>query len=96
MSIDEYGDKFQGDIILSDEQYQALFPGYRTGRIEMEYRWPNKIVPYELCKDHSKQQNLQIELAMQKIASVSCIKFVQRTDENDYIEITVSPIDNYK
>lgn len=77
-------------MILSDAQFDAIFRRRRNGLIAKDYRWPNRSVPYEMSKYHSKQQQNQIELAMREIESVSCIKFVRHTNETDYIEFTVS------
>lgn len=77
-------------MILSEEQFEALFSPARNGLLSPEYRWPNKTVPYQLCQEHSQEQQNAIELALKKIESVSCVKFVRRTDQNDYVEITVS------
>lgn len=88
--VDEYGDKFEGDMVLSKEQRESLFPLYRCGLIGKDYRWPNKTVPYNLTNDHSERQQKQIVLAMREIELVSCVKFIPRTNEKHYIQFTVS------
>jgi len=62
----EYGDYFQGDIILDEDQMELLKSkadyeefGIRTGRIWERYRWPknnygNVIVPYVIAKHYSR------------------------------------------
>lgn len=50
-----FGDKFQGDIKLTDEQKKLMFDGVRpnTGWTETWFRWPKNaagqvIVPYRI------------------------------------------------
>lgn len=86
---DEYGEYTEGDMRLTEEQIDDLFSPARNGLIKTKYRWPNKTVPYELNINHSKEQNEQIELALKTIESVSCMRFIKRTTEKDYIDIMV-------
>lgn len=86
-----YGDHFEGDLLLSEQQRDAIFrSSSRTGLLNAVYRWPNKTVPYELSPNHTQKDNAILEIALRKIASVSCVKFVRRTHENDYIALTVN------
>lgn len=77
-------------MLLNDDQLDAMYFPTRSGLTEKKYRWPNNIVPYELSPAHTINQQEFIESALRQIESISCIKFVRRTNENDYIEITVS------
>lgn len=86
----EYGDYFEGDMILTEEQMEDLYSPARNGLISTKYRWPNKTLPYRLTHEHTKEQRDYIELALRKIESVSCVKFIRQTNQNEYIEITVS------
>lgn len=61
-----------------------------TDSISTKYRWPNKTVPYQLSMNHTSEQRNHIELALKTIESVACVKFIRRSNETDYIEITVS------
>lgn len=76
-------------MILTDEQKDALFGRTRNGMIQIGFRWPNKTVPYELSSNHTQEQRDYIELALATMESVSCLKFVRRTDETDYVEVKV-------
>lgn len=87
--VGEYGDFVEGDMRLTEEQMEDLFSPARNGLIKTKYRWPNKTVPYELNINHSKEQNDHIELALKTIESVSCVRFIKRTTEKDYIDIMV-------
>lgn len=75
---------------LTAEQLEAIYSPARNGIIDDYYHWPNKTVPYQLSDEHTKEQNDYIELALRTIESVSCVKFVRRTNEYDYVEVTVS------
>lgn len=78
-------------MILTDEQMQelTLSPSLFNGRLKTKYRWRNATVPYVLSMDHTKEQQNYIESALKTIESVSCVKFVRRTNENDHIEVQV-------
>lgn len=88
--VGEYGDYFEGDMILTEEEIDELLSPARNGLILKAYRWPNKTLPYRLTYEHTKEQRDYIELALRKIETVSCVKFVRQTNQMEYIEITVS------
>lgn len=77
-------------MLLSREQRTGILSSTRNGLIEIKYRWPNKTIPYQLSNNHTQQQRDHIELALRTLESVSCVKFVRRTNENDFVELTVS------
>lgn len=85
----EYGDFFEGDMILSEEQMSIVF-GERNAKVDEKYYWPNATVPYVLCPDHDIPYRQNIREAMDKIQNVSCIRFKQRKNESDYIQFEVS------
>lgn len=74
---------------LTEEQKEILFSPAKNGLILTKFRWPNKTVPYTLPKSLSHPQKIQTELALRTLESVSCVKFVERTDESDYVEVIV-------
>lgn len=76
-------------MVLTKEQKEALFSRTRNGLILSKYRWPNKTVPYQLSSNHTKEQQDYIELALKTMESVSCLKFIKRTNEEDYVLLTV-------
>ncbi|XP_031629453.1 seminal metalloprotease 1-like [Contarinia nasturtii] len=86
--VDEYGDKFEGDMVLTQEQIEAIFSPARNGLILEKYRWPNKTVAYQLNANHTKEQQDFIEIALKKLESVSCLKFVRRTNEEKFVNLT--------
>lgn len=90
-NYEEISGKFEGDLDLTDEQLTALFAPASAGRnglVNVANRWPSKIVPYVFSNQQDDDQKAYIVLALQKIMDVTCIRFVERTDEVDYVEIT--------
>lgn len=85
----EYGELFEGDMDLNDDQVNAIF-GYRNALIQENYRWPNATVLYMLSNEHSHAENKMILDAMRTIESVSCIRFRKRINETDYVQFKVS------
>lgn len=45
-----YSGQFEGDIVISEEELEAMFNGRggRSGLIDERYRWTDNIVPYEI------------------------------------------------
>lgn len=83
----EFGDKFEGDIVLSAAQQDALLG--RTGLINTRYRWANNIVPYTLV-DQTDEQKAYIRESLTEMEAVLCLTFVERTTQTDYIRVTSS------
>ncbi|XP_033625603.1 zinc metalloproteinase nas-4-like [Asterias rubens] len=52
-------------------------------------RWPNATVPYELHGDFSETQRQSIRTAMEHFHNHTCIRFVEHSDEVDYLKITL-------
>lgn len=75
---------------LTEEQTEMLFSPAKNGLVSTKYRWPNKTLPYVLPKNLSIPQKIQTKLALKTLESVSCVKFVERTNEKDYVEVEVS------
>lgn len=88
-------DFFQGDILLTDEQQVILKSGMmlRTGTKKVASRWPKNrnglvIIPYTFRGDSGfNKDGIDImKRAMESIGSLSCIRFIPRRHEDDYIE----------
>lgn len=77
-------------MILDDEQMEELFSPARNGLVDTKYRWPNKTLIYQLSDQHTKEQNAFIEDALKVLESVSCVRFKRRTNEQEYVQLTVS------
>lgn len=88
--VSEFGEQFEGDMILSEQQLDDIISPSRNGLVFNYARWPNKTVYYELSPDHMDYHNNLIEDALKKIEAVSCIKFERRTNQNEYIQIIVN------
>lgn len=84
----EYGDCFEGDMVLSDDQFDEL-NGNRIIIKNKEYRWFNATVPYKFSSYHTPEQNGQIVKAFAKIENISCVRFTPYTNETDYVQIEV-------
>lgn len=74
---------------LTEEQEEILFSPAKNGLVLTKFRWPNKTIPYVLPKTLSAPQKAQTELALRTLESVSCVKFVKRTDQTDYVDVVV-------
>ncbi|XP_058463936.1 hatching enzyme 1.2-like [Malaya genurostris] len=82
------GDHFEGDIILTNNQEDIIADG-RTSLIGSTYRWPNNIVYYSIDTNaFSTTQQNAIKSALEQIMQVSCLKYVERTTEIDYVRVT--------
>lgn len=62
----------------------------RNGLVWKQYMWPNGIVPYLLSQNLKNNETRLIKYALQQIESETCINFVQREKEKDYIHVTVN------
>lgn len=90
-NIEALGGQFEGDMVLEEKQKRALLGLEKTGVINLSYRWPNATVPYVLADGYFTQGQVeQIERGLRAIEAVSCIRFVHRTDESNYVEVIVS------
>lgn len=88
-------------MVLSEKQKRALNGMDRTGLIDVNMRWPNKIVPYVLSDVFNDEQKAYIEAGLAELARVSCLTFIPRIDEENYVRVNVRMIsisicfDNY-
>lgn len=89
-TVEENSGKFQGDILLTPKQEQEIFGLDRTGMVNVRYRWPGNTVPYVLSNSFDADQRAYIELGLKRIEELTCIKFVPRTNQISYVDVTVS------
>lgn len=89
---DEYGNYFEGDMDLDDDQIQDLYRSIvpRNGIINTKHHWPNKVVHYHLSDSFTKAQKNAITQAMNTIQAVSCVRFARKTYQQNFVYITVS------
>lgn len=80
---------FQGDILLnSEEELAHLTLGTsKNAIIETEKRWPNGVVPYVISGSYDDSERGYIAMAMKNFHESTCIRFVPRSHEKDYIHI---------
>jgi len=85
-------ERFEGDMILTDEQLRQMngtADVERNGQVNTYWRWPNAVVPYVITGSFSSGDLSKIRKAMDDYQARTCITFVQRTNEADYIRIIV-------
>jgi len=88
----ESEERFEGDMILTDEQLRQLngtADVERNGQVDTYWRWPNAVVPYVITGSFSSSELSKIRAAMDDYQARTCITFVQRTNEAHYINIIV-------
>ncbi|XP_055948433.1 zinc metalloproteinase nas-4-like [Argiope bruennichi] len=74
---------FQGDILLGN----GTFDMDRFAVPHKALRWPDGTVPYILDDIYSDSEKELIRSAMDEFEKQTCIKWVERTDEDSYVEI---------
>ncbi|XP_055952443.1 astacin-like metalloprotease toxin 5 [Argiope bruennichi] len=70
---------FEGDILLDSNDDRNAVP-------RDSQRWPGGVVPYMISPELAHLTE-KIRTAMKHIEDNSCIRFVQRTNEEDYVKI---------
>ncbi|XP_073253971.1 hatching enzyme 1.2-like [Porites lutea] len=81
----------EGDILMTDNLRRTLNAAGKSRNkrdivTDMVMRWPDGVVPYVLDANLSKQALVAIRKAMREFRKRSCVKFVPRINEQDYIE----------
>lgn len=87
-NAEELSGQFEGDIILSPEQIGDLT--LRNGLSDEKYSWPNHTVVYEISEDFDEEQQDFIRQALGEMEAVTCLKFLRRTNEENFIRVTVT------
>lgn len=88
-NAEELSGQFEGDMILNYEQAKMISLKQRTGLINEKYRWQNKTIPYTLTDKFSTEQKEYIRSGLDRLEEVSCLKFVPKTSEIDFVNVTV-------
>jgi hypothetical protein len=80
---EELGSYVEGDMLI---------PGVegRNGLVKTSSRWPNGVVPYVISSSISSTDRATILRAMEIYKRDTCIRFVPRSSEADYISIESS------
>ncbi|KAL9703163.1 hypothetical protein quinque_006681 [Culex quinquefasciatus] len=87
---EELSGQFEGDIVLTEEQEDAIVRGKRNGLISAAKRWPNNVVPYEIVEEHfTPEQVAYIELGLRTLEQRSCLRFRRRQpdDGESYVRV---------
>ncbi|GAB0098082.1 hypothetical protein DMENIID0001_137780 [Sergentomyia squamirostris] len=91
--IEELGSHFEGDILMTERQKQEIFDVMvdgKTGLLNPRYRWPNNILYYDYADEVTQIQREYIDGALRNMSGHTCLSFVRRTDETDYVWVTTS------
>nr|XP_042908022.1 astacin isoform X1 [Parasteatoda tepidariorum]XP_042908023.1 astacin isoform X2 [Parasteatoda tepidariorum] len=81
---ENYHDEFfQGDIYLRN----GSLTWDKFATTQKTLRWPNKIVPYIFDDIYTESEKELMRSAMAEFEEKTCIKWVERTDEDSYVEI---------
>ncbi|KAJ2946480.1 hypothetical protein O0L34_g12528 [Tuta absoluta] len=87
----EFGKYFEGDMLLTPMQQQAIAvakDNARNGLLGANKRWPGRTVVYYIeTDDFDDDQVKMIEEGMAEIANKSCIKFRPRKNEEEHAVI---------
>lgn len=77
------------EIIVTDVERDE-FTFARTGLTQIWYRWPNNTVVYNMDTPPFEQSDKDlVEHSLKQIEEVTCVKFVKRTDEDYFVNLTV-------
>ncbi|XP_054713347.1 zinc metalloproteinase nas-14-like [Uloborus diversus] len=79
----KYLDLFEGDIFLRNGSIQLD----RNAMPNREGRWPNGVVIYQLDETYTDEDINMIRSAISEFEAQTCVSWVERTDEDIYVEI---------
>uniref|UniRef100_A0A1I8Q5F0 Metalloendopeptidase n=1 Tax=Stomoxys calcitrans TaxID=35570 RepID=A0A1I8Q5F0_STOCA len=79
---EELGSYLEGDILVPKQGVIM-----KNGLTTQSSRWPQGIVPFEIRGNFNAKDMAVIEHAIDEYHSRTCIRFVPRTSETDYISI---------
>ncbi|XP_066928065.1 zinc metalloproteinase nas-4-like [Clytia hemisphaerica] len=92
----EDGYLFEGDMVMSKQDIEQSLAGGPSkesenlfGLSKSQYkRWPNGVVPYTLDSSISNTlwRKSSVRKAMKQWEEKTCVRFVERTDQKDYVE----------
>ncbi|XP_071522305.1 zinc metalloproteinase nas-15-like [Panulirus ornatus] len=88
--------KFQGDIILTRQELARLnaqTPPHvhlRNGVSTPDKRWPDGVIPYVISKKFDTHERGVIARAMKNYEELTCVRFVPRTTEKDFVHLIKS------
>ena len=83
----------EGDILASPQLVHELYGDTRFSRASvssLDQIWTGGVIPYVIHACIDKQLGVVIRNAMKQWESSTCLKFVQRNGQEDYVEFTCS------
>lgn len=94
-------DRFEGDIVgidartlLQQSQHQPQTPSqhqrggvFRSAVRNRFQTWPSRRIPYAISSQYSSFSRSRIASALEEYSKKTCIRFVPRTNERDYVFI---------
>ncbi|XP_022823681.1 high choriolytic enzyme 2-like [Spodoptera litura] len=91
-SVWENSGKFEGDILLNDEQAELMLQQYAQGRnayIWPNTKWPSNTIVYEFNNEFTTAQVNAIYAAMREISARTCVRFRRREARDfNFVRIT--------
>jgi len=78
---------------LIGSKMNERIPKARSGMAEVRHHWPNAIVPYEIDARFTQNDRAHICKGFKHVEDNSCIRFVPRQGEHDYMDIVVAGAD---
>ncbi|XP_037952066.1 zinc metalloproteinase nas-4 [Teleopsis dalmanni] len=81
---EELGSYLEGDILVPTEANSAFT---KNGVTSLSSRWPNGVVPFEVGGQFSARDLATIEYAIEEYHKRTCIRFIPRTNQKDYLSI---------
>lgn len=85
-------------MVLTQQQWM-LIKGIKpkTGIIEPTFHWTTNVLPYTITGNFTDAEIILIKDSLIHIENTTCLRFVERTTEEDYIVVTVKIhfINNY-
>jgi hypothetical protein len=89
------------ESVKSDHCHESPYARYQPGGLtnnyqqpavlEMPNRWPTNVIPCEIDRAFSLRQRNNIIRAFRQYFDKTCVRFVQRNNEHDYIFIKRAP-----
>ncbi|XP_055331478.1 astacin-like [Paramacrobiotus metropolitanus] len=76
---------FESDIKKEDFRQPTPTGAFRNAIVDRNLRWERGVVPYTLSDNYAEAEKQVIEEALRDMMYKTCIRFVRRTTEKDYI-----------
>lgn len=89
-TVNDHGEVIEGDILVTEPLRNVLKAGKSRAKrdivSDMVKRWPDGVVPYKLDSSLNKEALKAVRKAIREFHKRTCVKFIPRTDEHDYVE----------